>query len=258
MSTNAYNKTLERFRSAAERIRQGRERGIDPATQGKQTGGIMKRMAKVREQYEEPKQSNPMSTVLDYYTELKTQREKLQEERNLQEPHADTPATTLMPTANEAYVAREALARIESSDNYKAMGKVIDNPNSMYHGDRAYGRYQVMGRNIADWSKQALGKSVSKEEFLASPSIQDAIVEWKLSLEKEKHGTWEDAVAVWFSGNPVEGNTAKDVTSGIDVPKYLQNFRNAYNSIASELLDTADASPTAEAGDQGIMKRRVR
>lgn len=124
--------------------------------------------------------------------------------------------------------AIEAIGQIESNGNYNAKGPVMT--KGMYKGDRAYGKYQVMGKNIASWSKQALGRVVSKEEFLANPEIQDQIIKHRFQKHFDKYGTWDDAAAIWFTGQPVQsmGNVDDGYTSA---PEYLKRFRNARQKI---------------------------
>ncbi|WP_195707936.1 hypothetical protein [Brucella sp. 10RB9214] len=66
---------------------------------------------------------------------------------------------------------RDAIASIESrgSGDYAAIG-----PRHPTMG-RALGRYQVMEANIGPWSKAALGREVTVDEFIKNPDIQDAI-----------------------------------------------------------------------------------
>lgn len=47
---------------------------------------------------------------------------------------------------------RGAISNIESGGKYDALGPVTQ------AGDRAYGRYQVMGQNIPAWTKEVLGQ----------------------------------------------------------------------------------------------------
>lgn len=122
----------------------------------------------------------------------------------------------------------EAIGMIESSGNYSAKGEVLT--KGMFKGDRAYGKYQVMGRNVPVWTKQALGTAMTKEEFLADPKAQDLVAEYKMQSYFDKHGTWDDVAAVWFTGNPVAkmGNVDDGFTSA---PDYLKKFRNARQTI---------------------------
>ena len=56
---------------------------------------------------------------------------------------------------------RQAIANIESrgSGGYSALGPLTKK------GDRAYGRYQVMGDNLPSWTKEALGRQLTPDEF---------------------------------------------------------------------------------------------
>ena len=62
-----------------------------------------------------------------------------------------------------------AISGIESGGNYSALGPKTKS------GDQAYGKYQVMGANIPQWSQEALGKPLTPDQFLADPAAQDAI-----------------------------------------------------------------------------------
>jgi hypothetical protein len=123
--------------------------------------------------------------------------------------------------------ARESLATIESSGNYAAIGPVVS--KGMYKGQRAYGRYQVMEGNIPSWTREALGKSLTTEQFLNDQKAQDAVVEYQLKKSFSKHGNYEDAASIWFTGKPVSkaGNVSDGFTTA---PEYLQKFRRHFNN----------------------------
>lgn len=118
---------------------------------------------------------------------------------------------------NTATIAN-AIAQVESGGKYTAVGPVTEN------GDRAYGKYQIMDFNIPAWSQEALGRSVTVQEFLNSPQIQDAVANYKIGQLYARYGNPDDVASVWFSGRPLSGNTSKDVT-GTSVPTYVQNVR---------------------------------
>lgn len=124
----------------------------------------------------------------------------------------------------------EAVAAKESGGNYKAIGPVVQ--KGLYKGQQALGKYQVMPGNLAQWSKLALGRSVTPQEFLSNPQLQDAIVQDQFARNIRKYGNIEDAVSTWFSGQPVSraGNVSDGQTT---VPEYLQayqgNIRNVLN-----------------------------
>lgn len=119
-----------------------------------------------------------------------------------------------------------AIGQFESGGNYKAMGPVTSS------GDRAYGKYQIMGNNIPSWSKEVLGKSISIAQFLANPQLQDQIAAAKIGQYIQKYGTVEDAASMWFSGRPLaKAGNAKDVI-GTTVPQYAKNVRSIYDRLA--------------------------
>jgi hypothetical protein len=99
--------------------------------------------------------------------------------------------------------AKAGVARVESGSpqgNYGAVGPAVKRKDGV---DHAYGKYQVMGANIPTWTKQALGKSLTVDEFLASPEAQERVFEDQFTRNVKKYGTLEDAVSVWFSGRPL-------------------------------------------------------
>tara|TARA_Y100000296_G_C5107444_1_gene223308 strand:- start:308 stop:961 length:654 start_codon:yes stop_codon:yes gene_type:complete len=122
-----------------------------------------------------------------------------------------------------------AIGQYESGGNYKAVGPEVK--SGMYKGDHAYGKYQIMGKNIPSWSKEALGYSVSKDQFLASPDIQDKIAFHKMGRIYDQYRNVEDVASVWFSGKPLaKAGNVKDVL-GTSVPKYVKNIRAIYNTL---------------------------
>lgn len=116
---------------------------------------------------------------------------------------------------------REAIAKIESGGDYTKLGPITRK------GDRALGKYQVMARNLPEWSKEALGRAVSPKEFLGSPELQDKIFDHKFGQYLREHGP-ADAASLWFTGQPLaEGATRKDQlgTSGHSyVKQYLTHL----------------------------------
>jgi hypothetical protein len=123
--------------------------------------------------------------------------------------------------------AKQAIAGIESGGRYGALGPVTD------RGDRAFGKYQVMGKNIPSWTKEALGSSMTPAEFLASPEAQEKVFETQFGKSVAKYGNPADAASVWFSGRPLaKAGNASDVL-GTTVPQYAQKFMAAYEGGAN-------------------------
>lgn len=116
-----------------------------------------------------------------------------------------------------------AISAIESSDNYGLLGPTTQS------GDRAHGKYQVMGANIAPWSQAALGRSLTPEEFLRDPAAQDKVFEHRFGSYLDKYGNADDAASAWFTGRPLaQGAGSKDIlgTSGTE---YVRRFNAALN-----------------------------
>lgn len=111
--------------------------------------------------------------------------------------------------------AKQGVARVESGGNYGAIGPDVKRKDGV---DRAYGKYQVMGANIPSWTKQALGRSLTPQEFLNDKDAQEAVFEDQFKRNIAKYGSLEDAVSVWFSGRPLAQATkagARDVNMGV-------------------------------------------
>lgn len=122
-----------------------------------------------------------------------------------------------------------AIGQFESGGNYKAQGPVVT--SGMYKGDRAYGKYQIMSKNLPQWSKEALGRSITLKEFLNNPQLQDRIAEYKMGKIYQQYGNVGDVASVWFSGRPVnKAGNAKDVL-GTTVPNYVKNVIAIHNRL---------------------------
>jgi hypothetical protein len=118
--------------------------------------------------------------------------------------------------------AKAAIANIESGGDYGALGPTTKS------GDRAYGKYQVMGENISSWTKQALGKSLTPKEFLSSPEAQEKVFEDQFARNTAKYGSAQDAASVWFSGKPLAKAGQRADILGTTVPSYVNKFNAVY------------------------------
>lgn len=84
-----------------------------------------------------------------------------------------------------------------------------DNPYSVEgpktaSGDRAYGRYQIMGNNIPAWSEEAGYGRLSPRQFMADPFVQDHVAKTQIGKLHDKYGTAKDVASVWHSGVPFD------------------------------------------------------
>jgi len=115
---------------------------------------------------------------------------------------------------------RNAIAAIESdgSGGYDAIGAT--NPTL----GRALGRYQIMEANLPAWSKRALGREVSVDEFMANSDIQDAIFDDRFGGYVEQYGE-ERAARVWFGGQGnVNSTSGSDAHGRLTIGNYGQDF----------------------------------
>lgn len=114
-----------------------------------------------------------------------------------------------------------SIGKLESSNNYASVGPMTK------HGDRAFGRYQVMGANIPIWTKEVLGRSMTPHEFLQDEQAQDAVAQAKLGSYLNKFGNIDDAASMWFSGRPLKNNQSRDVL-GTSVPDYVKKINQYF------------------------------
>lgn len=134
---------------------------------------------------------------------------------------------------------RKAIASIESagSGDYGALG-----PIQSRSGDRAYGRYQIMGSNIPAWSKEVLGREITIDEFMRDPKIQDAIFDKKFGDYVSKYGE-SGAASMWFTGRP-QRSDVKD-SLGTTGNQYVDKYMAA---LGGPLSSTDNPAYTAPAG----------
>ncbi|MGB3834828.1 MAG: tape measure protein [Mesorhizobium sp.] len=147
-----------------------------------------------------------------------------------------------------------AIRKIESGSyggNYGAQGQVVT--SGMYAGDRAYGAYQIMGNNIASWTKEVLGQSMTISQFLGDKMAQDKVFYAKFGQSVDKYGSVADAISVWFSGRPL--SRAGNASDGYNtVPEYVSKVQSAADAypggLAKAVSDgTVDASKRIRVGN---------
>jgi len=120
---------------------------------------------------------------------------------------------------------QDAISRIESGGRYDLLGPRTSS------GDRAYGKYQVMGENIPQWTRDALGRSMTPSEFLANPQAQDAVFNHRFGGYVNKYGPG-GAARAWFAGEGGMNNPNARDQLGTSVGSYerqfLRGLGNAY------------------------------
>ncbi len=83
-------------------------------------------------------------------------------------------------------------ARSSSTDRYHVTANAG-------RGRTALGAYQVLNSNLPSWSRAALGRAVSRDEFLRSPHLQDQVFRHRFSQYVSKYGA-HGAARAWLGG----------------------------------------------------------
>lgn len=218
-----YTQYYKQLSSIADQIREGAYQGQSPAKTQDENQPLLRRPQK-----EQEPQSDITDTLVGYMMALRSSETAPEVPSN--RTTGGLNGSLLEAVSGPLEAAREALAGVESGGRYDAIGPVTRT------GNRAYGRYQVMDFNIGPWTEEVLGRRYTPEEFLSDTKAQDAVVEYQLSLNKEKYGTWEDAASVWFSGRPMSraGNASDGYTT---VPEYVKKFQGFFGRYASGLRE---------------------
>lgn len=98
----------------------------------------------------------------------------------------------------------------------------------------ALGLGQVMPANVGPWSKEALGRTITRDEFLASRELQTRIIMFKLAqyLDQGMKATGKEDLAVryaaakWYSGRGEKYTDEKpQQTKGHSYPSIAQYAR---------------------------------
>lgn len=151
---------------------------------------------------------------------------------------AVAPAAAPIAAPAAAGDAASAIASIESGGKYDILGPVTKT------GDRAYGKYQVMGANVPVWTKTHLGREMTPQEFLASPEAQDAVFKGQFGQYSHKYGP-EGAAKAWFAGERGMNNPNARDQLGTTVQAYADRFSKAYGGLPYQVAGPAVAAPSA-------------
>src|SRR5258708_1530167 len=143
--------------------------------------------------------------------------------------------------------AKYAIGTFESGGNYKSVG-----PETKL--GRALGKYQVMEKELPTQLKQAGLPPMTPREFLNDPEAQDKVFETVFGGLMQKHGNFNDAASVWFSGLPVsQAGNRKDVL-GTTVPMYLANTNALLGKYAGGNIDTGPTYGGAAGPKRGELR----
>ena len=121
-----------------------------------------------------------------------------------------------------------AIIGIESGGRWDALGPVIDNPNSRYFGDRAYGVSQVMGRNIPEWTSRYLGRTMTPAEYLADPEAQMGVTRGVIGDWLGRGYSPQEAANLWFTGSANPNPNVSD-NLGTSASDYQRRFNERFN-----------------------------
>ena len=153
--------------------------------------------------------------------------------------------------ADPTFARQRAIGGIESGGSrnpYATLGAVTPS------GDRAYGRYQVMGANIGPWTQAALGRSLTPQQFLADRDAQDATFNKQFGGYADKYGE-EGAAKAWYAGERGMNNpNATDQHGRLTVAGYGQDYINRLgggdprSAITAQMMALA---PTGAGGGPG-------
>ena len=115
--------------------------------------------------------------------------------------------------------------KLESGGDYAAISKASRD------GDKAYGAYQVMGKNVGPWTQQYYGRRLTPEEFLGNKEAQDMVFEGQFGKYMKQYGP-EGAARAWYAGEAGMHNlNATDVYGKLTVQDYGQRFAAGYEGI---------------------------
>lgn len=150
----------------------------------------------------------------------------LHPEKSLADPLFPSVIQPQNDIAPEVLLIRQAIIGQESGANFRAINR---------HSG-ALGYAQVMPENLPSWSREALGYSVSRKDFLARPDLQIAIVDFKLNQYWQRSWAASNgnvAIAIqrvaswWYSGKPERyTSTAPQFFNGHRYPSIAEYSRS--------------------------------
>jgi type II secretory pathway pseudopilin PulG len=179
----------------------------------------------------------------------------IQQQQNLQGANAPDPILGGGASSSGGYgsgassstvdtLASNIASRIETkgqSDPYDALGPVTAS------GDRAYGKYQVMGDNIPAWTKEVLGVEMTPDEFLADPKAQDEVARAKLGQFLKQTGSPQDAASMWFTGKPLAQGANRTDQNGVSGAQYASIATAGMGGAPTQVASLGDSDALAYA-----------
>lgn len=167
---------------------------------------------------------------------------------------AMTPSGHSWEAIERAIDAIESGGTADRIGRWDQLGPVITNPRSRYRGDRAYGRFQFMGRDIPELTRRFYGRALTPQEFLANQEAQTAVFRGRFGEDMQRFGNPVDAAQAHFAGAGSVGDpSALDRTDaqagfrGTSVRNYRRMFESALSrySLGSASQGSEGFTPTS-------------
>lgn len=114
-------------------------------------------------------------------------------------------AATKRPASNYGPFPMSTTPRRKSGNPFERLIRAIRSQESggsyrvVNRSSGALGAYQIMPANLPQWSREALGYSITPQQFLRDPSTQDKIARYKLGQYYSQYGASGAALA-WYAG----------------------------------------------------------
>lgn len=112
----------------------------------------------------------------------------------------------------------------ESGGNYGAVNR----------SSGALGRYQILAGNVRPWAKQYLGMSVTPQQFLSNPGLQDRLARAVLGSYVKRYG-FRGAASAWYSGNPNLHSSTRPQPGGPSIKGYVDSVMRRMGTSPSQV-----------------------
>jgi hypothetical protein len=177
----------------------------------------------------------PTATPITAKVPLKTQPKQIKPKSV--KPPKPSPLPLIASTKSQQVTAlRRAIIGQESNGKFWLV-----NPDS---GALGYG--QLMPENVAPWTKSALGKALTVQDFLNNPELQIKTIDHKLDQYLQRELTYTGGMneevairrvaAAWYSGNPKFWNdTNPQYSNGRRYPSIENYTRSVWQRYQREI-----------------------
>lgn len=147
-----------------------------------------------------------------------------------------------------------ALSSLESGGDYEALGPII--AHGSMAGDRAYGKYQVMGANIPKWTQKFLGHAMTPGQFLKDHDAQEVVRKGQMAEYTQQFGP-EGAARAWLGGPGGVNHPERADQLGTTIGQYGKNFMARLASNAPVTPDTGPQAMAYAAGEDPNAKPAI-